>query len=118
MTGRAWHAGHHRTGRQGSGGLRRSKGSGSVSSSGPANHAAYAEIRNLAAPGNQSMTCAERESTKACLNPLQANNALAPRPNSYHPTQFSLEMRGWLRDLIAEGKVKHFGLSEASAASI
>jgi hypothetical protein len=49
----------------------RSRGSGSVSSSGPANHAAYAEIRNLAAPGNQSMTCAERESTKAGLNPLQ-----------------------------------------------
>src|ERR1700757_3762543 len=82
MTGRAWHAGRRRTGRQGRGGLRRSRGSGSVSSSGPANHAAYAEIRNLAAPGNQSMTCAERQSTKACLS-SSAHNALAPRPNSF-----------------------------------
>src|SRR5271167_5078333 len=97
MTGRAWHAGHHRTGRQGSGGLRRSKGSGSVSSSGPANHAAYAEIGNLAAPGNQSMTCAERESTKACLNPLQHTMPWRLGQILLSPDTISLEMRGWLR---------------------
>src|SRR5271157_3061218 len=99
MTGRAWHAGHHRTGRQGSGGLRRSKGSGSVSSSGPANHAAYAEIRNLAAPGNQSMTCAERESTKACLNPLQHTMPWRLGQILLSPDTISLEMRGWLSSL-------------------
>ena len=36
--GRACHAGRRRTGRQGSGGLRKSRGSGCGSSSGPANH--------------------------------------------------------------------------------
>src|ERR1700756_179351 len=101
MTGRAWHAGRRRTGRQGSGGLRRSKGSGSVSSSGPANHAAYAEIRNLAAPGNQSMTCAERESTKACLNPLQHTTPWHPGQILLSPDTISLEMRGWLRPAAA-----------------
>src|SRR5271167_2829325 len=108
MTGRAWHAGHHRTGRQGSGGLRRSKGSGSVSSSGPANHAAYAEIRNLAAPGNQSMTCAERESTKACLNPLQHTMPWRLGQILLSPDTISLEMRGWLR--LASVKVNVFDI--------
>src|SRR6516165_5512574 len=104
MTGRAWHAGHRRTRRQGSGGLRRSKGSGSVSSSGPANHAAYAEIRNLAAPGNQSMTCAERESTKACLS-SSAHNALPPRPNSFITRHNQLGNEGMAEDAPGFGSV-------------
>ena len=59
--------------------------------------AAYAESRNLAAPGNQSMTCAERKSTKACLNPLQHTMPWRLGQILLSPDTISLEMRGWLR---------------------
>ena len=54
-------------------------------------------FRNLAAPGNQSMTCAERESTKACLNPLQHAMPWRLGQILLSPDTISLEMRGWLR---------------------
>src|ERR1700732_2493571 len=100
MTGCAWHAGHHRTGRQGSSGLPRSKGFGSVSSSAPRIMVACAEIRDLPARGNQSMTCADCEATPACLDSFSTESAQkvpAPREIFLLAGTLSQQMRGWLR---------------------
>jgi Group II intron, maturase-specific domain len=42
------------------------------------------------------MTCAERESTKACLNPLQHTMPWRLGQILLSPDTISLEMRGWL----------------------
>ena len=55
---------------------------------------AYAEIRDLTAPGNQSMTCVERESTKACLHPLQHAMPVTPRTDSLFTQHIQLGNEG------------------------
>ncbi len=68
--GRACHAGRRRKGRQGRGGVPKSRGFGCVSSSGPANHGCMGKIRGLPVRGNQSLTRAECEARQARLDLL------------------------------------------------
>src|SRR5271167_265845 len=58
---------------------------------------ACAEIRDLSACGNQFMRCAECQSTKVCLDPLQRGTSPAAGYILLLGDTLRQEMRGWLR---------------------